>query len=65
MWGGVSQIRDELVSKAKICVPQAYGFSGMSAEDIKELVNWMVKTRGFLNGDLDVKVSLRVEYNSI
>ena len=42
MWSGVSQIRGELVTKAKAGVEGAYLFQGVRPQKVRKIVLWLL-----------------------
>lgn len=57
-WGGVTQIRGELVNKARIAVPHAYGVPGtLKGEELQDAVRWLVDGNKLLHSGINLKVS--------
>lgn len=57
IWGAAAQLRGEVKAKASILISESYGIPGLlSADEIKERVEWLLKKNTFADGDLDLKV---------
>ncbi|KAG1745415.1 uncharacterized protein EDB91DRAFT_1049964, partial [Suillus paluster] len=55
IWGACAQMRGELVFKAHQKVPRSYSIPGsMTAQQVTESVQWMIKSCAFMYGGLNV-----------
>ncbi|KAG1731863.1 uncharacterized protein EDB91DRAFT_1058487, partial [Suillus paluster] len=57
-WKGATQIRGELVAKARISIPACFGVgtgSDWTDDDLQEALKWLLDDMRFMNGGMDVR----------
>lgn len=61
-WKGATQIRRELVAKARISILACFEVgadSGWTDDDLQEALKWLLDDMKFMNSGMDIKVSLQ------
>ena len=56
VWGGGSQVRGELILKARAVVPSVYGLPGkLNEEEIRKALTWLMQNMKLIHPDIDLK----------
>ena len=57
VWGGGSQLRGELILKARAVIPSVYGLPGQLNEDeLRKALTWLMQSMKLIHPDIDLKV---------
>ncbi|KIM57117.1 hypothetical protein SCLCIDRAFT_131122, partial [Scleroderma citrinum Foug A] len=57
VWGVATQVRGEVVYKARMTVPPAYGLPGdLKGEQLNDVIKWLVKEGKMLHPGIDIKM---------
>ncbi|KIM54115.1 hypothetical protein SCLCIDRAFT_42151, partial [Scleroderma citrinum Foug A] len=56
VWGGGSQLRGELIFKARAAVPGVYGLPGkLKEEELHKVLTWLMQSLKLIHPDIDAK----------
>jgi hypothetical protein len=57
-WKAASQLRGELVAKARISVPATYGIGQLKHEELEDALKWLLGEARFIHAGIEAKVSV-------
>ncbi|KIM55523.1 hypothetical protein SCLCIDRAFT_134495, partial [Scleroderma citrinum Foug A] len=64
VWGAGSQLRGELIYKARVAVPSAYSLPGsVTEEELRKALNWLIQRMQLTHPDINAKVCWPVLYS--
>ncbi|EGO30212.1 hypothetical protein SERLADRAFT_404488 [Serpula lacrymans var. lacrymans S7.9] len=55
MWKGSTQVKGELISKARISVPPTYGIKNTHKDKLSDMIYWIINSGAFINNSIDSK----------
>lgn len=59
VWGAATQVRGEVVYKARMAVPHAYGLPGnLKGDEVNDAIKWLIEEGKMLHPITDLKVSI-------
>ncbi|KIM54098.1 hypothetical protein SCLCIDRAFT_137479, partial [Scleroderma citrinum Foug A] len=60
VWGAATQVRGELVAKARMAVPNTYGLQGESLKGngLFDMLKWLIQQGKLIHSGINTKVSL-------
>ena len=57
-WKAASQLRGELVAKARISVPATYGIGQLKHKELEDTLKWLLGEARFIHAGIEAKVSI-------
>ncbi|KAI6046832.1 hypothetical protein EDC04DRAFT_2557562, partial [Pisolithus marmoratus] len=62
IWGAATQVRGELVTKARLAVPTTYGLQGESLKGnaLFDVLKWLIQQGKLIHSGIDAKVSCQL-----